>query len=228
MKTQHVARLTPGTVSSLAMLALALVTGCKTTNYVRSDETAGKLQATAAEIRIAITNLDGTITALNDLLVNPTGDLRIQYDRFSLNLDRLADSSKRAFDEGPKLQRLSSSYFAAWDKELMTISDEQIRRTSTARKAEVSNQYAGTIGAYQGCQESLTSLLRYLKDIRQALSTDLTIAGLQSVKQPGSSATESAAGARNALGQAAHELDALAAKMSFFVPGKEAQHPSGS
>jgi hypothetical protein len=210
------------------MLALALVTGCKTTNYVRSDETAGKLQATAAELRVATSNLDATLSALNDLLANPTGDLRIQYDRFSVNLDRLADSSKRAFDEGPKLQRLSSSYFAAWDKELATISDEQIRRTSTARKAEVTNQYASTIGAYQGCEKASTSLLRYLNDIRRALSTDLTIAGLQSVKQPVSSATENAAGARNAFGQAAHELDAMAAKMSFFVPGNQAQRPSGS
>jgi len=71
-------------------------------------------------------------------------------------------------------------------------------------------------------------LLRYLKDIRQALSTDLTIAGLQSVKQPGSSATESGAAARNALARAASELDALAAKMSFYVSGKETQRPSGS
>jgi hypothetical protein len=211
-------------------MALFAFTGCQSTNYVRSDATAGRLQATAAEIRVAISNLDTTISALNDLLTNPMGDLRIQYDRFSINLDRLGLASTRAFDEAPRLQRLSASYFAAWDKDLMTISDEQIRRTSTARKTEVSKQYASTIGAYQGCQESVTTLLRYLRDIRQALSTDLTTAGLQSVKQPGSSARESAAAARNALGQAATELDALAAQMSFFVPntGKNASRPSGS
>src|SRR5437667_12320016 len=98
MKTQHVAPLTLGTVTSLAMLTLAVLTGCQSTNFVRSDATAGRLQATAAEIRVAISNLDATITALNDLLTNPSGDLRIQYDRFSLNLDRLALSSNRAFD----------------------------------------------------------------------------------------------------------------------------------
>jgi hypothetical protein len=230
MKTQHITAPTLRTVASTTILAVLAFTGCQSTNYVRSDATAGRLQETAAEIRVTISNLNATVSALNDLLTKPAGDLRVQFDRFSINLDRLSVASSRTFDEAPRLQRLSSSYFAAWDKELMTISDEQIRRTSTTRKAEVSKQYASTIGTYQGCQESLTTLLRYLRDIRQALSTDLTTAGLESVKQPGSSARESAVGARNALTQAATEIDALAAKMSFFVanPGKDAQRPSGS
>jgi hypothetical protein len=230
MKSQRITELAVRTAVSVAALGLLGFTGCQSTNYVRSDAAAGQLQTTAVEIRATITNLDATASALNDLLTNPTGDLRIQYDRFSMNLDQLSLASKRAFDEGPRLQRLSTSYFASWDKELMTISDEQIRRASTARKAEVSKEYASTIGAYQGCQESLATLLHYLRDIRQALSTDLTMAGLQSVKQPGSSARESAVAARSSLSQAASEIDALAAKMSFFVPttAKPAQRSSGS
>src|SRR5689334_20102861 len=72
-----------------AALAFAAFTGCKSTNYVRSDATAGQLQTTANETRAAVTKLDATLTTLNDLLTNPAGDLRVQYTRFSTNLDGL-------------------------------------------------------------------------------------------------------------------------------------------
>src|SRR6266581_3683312 len=113
MKTQYLSQPTVKIANlSLACLAFAAFAGCQSTNYVRSDATAGLLQTTAIEIRAASSNLDVTITALNDLLTNPAGDLRIQYATFSLDLDRLAVACNRASAEASGLQRHSAAYFA--------------------------------------------------------------------------------------------------------------------
>src|SRR6266702_1615094 len=69
MKTQSLPRLIAKTTNCLlACLALAAFMGCQSTNYLRSDATAGRLQATAREIRAADANLADATSALNDLL----------------------------------------------------------------------------------------------------------------------------------------------------------------
>jgi len=219
MKTRDLLKRNVQKTLALAIpLAVALLAGCRSTGYIKSDAAAWHLQATAGEVRSESGDLDATMTALNDLVKRPSGDLRLQFQRLSLALDQLTAAARRTSDRAAGLHRKSAAYFETWDRELAAMNDEQIRKASAARRAEVSGQYETTIRRYQQAQEALMPLIAYLQDIRSALSTDLTIAGLQAANLPADNASDKSDKVKSELAQSAGDLDALGVKMSSYVP----------
>ena len=128
--------------------------------------------------------------ALNGLVGSTSGDLRQQLERYSRGLEQLVSAKKRGDSAASRFARRSASYFEAWNKQLPTISDEQLRKESMARKADVMGQYQATSREQQDAQNGLGALIGYLKDIRKALSADLTTAGLQSVRPASATPTK--------------------------------------
>ena len=74
---------------------------------------------------------------------------------------------------------------------------DAIRERSEARKAEVFKHFEQVKRRYSEAQSTMQPLIAYLKDIRKALSTDLTPEGLKAMK----GASENA----NGNGNAGHE-----------------------
>ncbi len=206
------------TAALTGLLAMSLLAGCKTAGYVKGDVTAVSLETNATDVRAESRALEVTMTNLTDLVNMSAGDLRPQFQRYSSALDQLVAANRRVSTAVARLSKKSAAYFAAWDKQLPTISDEALRKQSEARKVEVSNQYETTFRHYQEAQSSLVPVIEYLLDIRKALSADLTPSGLQAAKPAFNNATERAARVQTKLAQTASELDALGAKMSSFVP----------
>ena len=194
-----------------------LLAGCKSAGYVKSDVTAWSLQDAAAGVRVESRDLGETMVALNALVGSTSGDLRQQLERYSRALDQCEAAKKRGDSAASRFARRSASYFEAWNKQLPTISDEQLRKESMARKADVMGQYQTTSREHQDAQNGLGALIGYLKDIRKALSADLTIGGLQSVRPSVSSANEMADKVQRRLAQSAADLDALGARMSSLI-----------
>lgn len=122
---------------------------------------------------------------------------------------------------GNHLVRSNAAYIAAWNKQLGTITNADVRSRSEARKAEVTNQFNATNAHYAQAQSALRSLVNYLQDIRKALSTDLTLSSVEAVKSIVSNARTNASNVQAALAQAGTELTALSASMS------SASGPSG-
>jgi hypothetical protein len=200
----------------LASLIIFGGVGCKS-NYVRSDATAWRLDRTATEVRSTAGYLDATSAALNDMLTNPSGDLRIQYDRYCQSLAQFIAATDRASSEVKTLQRHSKAYFENWDKELAQMNDEQIRQTSATRKAEAMRDYDTAMRSYQSGQDALEPVIAYFEDIRKALSTDLTRSGLASAQAAAMNANQKAVNAKAQITQSAAELSGLAGKMSSYV-----------
>ena len=201
-----------------ASLAIALFTGCRTGTYMKADSTAGALQRAGNEVRTEIALIDSVTNSLHDLIANPSGDLRIQVGRFSDAVTQLEKTAHHAADRGATLRKDGAAYFAAWDKQLQTVTDEQIHQSSANRKLEVAKQFDSSMQRYDDAQNAMNPLISYLRDIRTSLSVDLTTAGVQSAKAPAATATQQAFKAREGLTRSIADLDALAAKMSFFAP----------
>jgi hypothetical protein len=200
----------------LAALALtgAWLAGCSTTVYKPGDRAADSVQAAAIQARTESQGLAGTMSSLSNLVDKPAPDLKPQFQSFNSALRALVAAAKQGDAAGNRLAGSNAYFFAAWDKQLTTITNADVRSRSEARRKEVSNQFNAAHSHYVQAQDALRSLINYLQDIRRALSTDLTAKGVEAVKPPVASAAATAAKVQTALTEANTELTALSSQMS--------------
>jgi hypothetical protein len=192
--------------------------GCRSAGYVKSDATAARSQTAAMDVRGEVSNLDSTVSLLNGLLENSTGNLTPQFTKFSQSLDQLEASSKRTAGRAPGFRKQAAAYFEGWDRQLPTVKDDAIRRASAARKTEAMGQFETAVRRFELAQDALKPVVDYLEDIRKTLSTDLTAAGLESVREPAKIAADNTAKIKETLNRSAADLDALSGKMSSVAP----------
>ena len=202
----------------LAAAAIALagfwLAGCSTHVYKRGDRAAAAAQEAATQVETESQALAGTMATLNDLVDKPGPDLRPQFESFNAALDSLGAALKRGEVTRNHLVRSNTTFLAAWDKQLTTITNAEVRSRSEARKTEVSNQFDAAHKRCLQAQDALRSLIGYLQDIRKALSTDLTPGGLKTAKGLVGNANTTASKVQADLGQASADLKALSVGMS--------------
>jgi uncharacterized phage infection (PIP) family protein YhgE len=212
-RSQRSERVQLGQALILALLGLGLV-GCRSTGYEKSDAAARSLQSAAAEVQTQNRTLEMTLTALNELVNKPSGDLKPQFRSFSSSLDRLIDAADRTSATGKRIQGKTADYFEAWDKQLADMNYEYVRKSSESRRSEVSTRFEAINRRYQESEEVVRPLIAYLVDIRKALSADLTPGGLAAVKNIVSNAQENATKVQTVLTKLATDLADSGSQMS--------------
>jgi hypothetical protein len=203
-------------VSRLLGLGFAAIWlgGCSTTGYDRGDAAARSLQTAATEVQTQTRALDTTMAALNDLVNKPASDLKPQFHWYSISLDRLIDSAERTEGTAKVMKKRNAEYFEEWDKQLAAMNYEYVRRSSEARRTEVTSQLETINQHYQESTEVVQPLIAYLIDIRKALSADLTPGGLAAVKNVAANAEENAGKVKTVLAKLVDDLTTSGAKMS--------------
>jgi len=201
----------------LTCFALMVVVGCRSTGYIKSDTAVWRLRQTANMVNAENVSIETTVNVLSDLVTNASGDLRLQYGRFSQELDKLSALNTRASGSSDALRKRGAEYFEIWTAELLKMNDGQIRQASAARKSEVSGQFGSIVDHCQTGQAGLAPFVDYLKDIRKALSTDLTIAGVQAARLPAESANQRSAKIKKDLVRTASDWNTLGDRMSFLT-----------
>ena len=206
------------TVQPLILALIASVAAsCASTGSHKNDVAAEGFQMAVGEVEAENHTLEATIGALKEFVTQPGPDLREQFHRFSSALDRLAALSRRNEAAAARLERRNKAYFDAWDKELATMNFEVVRGRSEARKTEVVKDFDNTDRRYHDAQAALAPLVDYLRDIRKALSTDLTPSGVSAMKSIVSRAEENAGKVQTALTKLAADLNNSAVKMSSLA-----------
>jgi len=205
-----------GQVRITAALALAgaWLAGCSTTAYKQGDRAADSAQAAAMQAQTETQALAGTMATLNNLVDKPAADLKLQFQSFNSALETLATAAKRSGVAGDHLMRSNTAFLTAWEKQLTTITNADVRSRSEARRTEVIKQFDAANNRYVEAQDALRSLVDYLQDIRRALSTDLTANGIEAVKSLVSNANTTTSKVQTALAQANTDLTALSTQMS--------------
>ncbi len=202
----------------LILLPLFLwAVGCRSNVYNKSDVASRSLQKAAAEVDTETRQIEVTLATLKDLTGSPAVDLKPQFHRFSTALDRLIDSAERTDRRGKLMEKKNAEYIAAWDERVTSIHYGIIREQSETRKANVTNQFHSVNTRYQDLQAVVWPLITYFKDIRTALSVDLTTAGLDSVKGVVGNADQNAQKVQTALARLADELTTSGASLSSIA-----------
>lgn len=198
-----------------AVLAIILC-GCFGPGYRRSDAAASDAQVASVQVLGVIRDLELATNTLQELVSQPAADAKPQYLRFSEAVNRLEHTSSHSLELVRTLGRNRAPYFQIWDKELAAIKDEEVRRRSQARRDEVRKQFDDAIRQSFEAHDSVQPLLAYLRDVRKAISTDLTFKGLASVQPLLARTGELSGQAKGRLGQLATDLDALGARLSSY------------
>ncbi len=201
-------------VAAVIALAGAWLVGCSTTVYRQGDRTADAAWAAAMQVQTESQALAGAQATLNNLVDKPAADLKPQFLSFSSSVDVLVAAAKQTELSGSHLVRSNAAFIAAWDKQLTTITNAEVRSRSEARKTEVANQFDAAHKRYLQAQEALRPLMGYLQDVRKALSTDLTPGGLEAVKELVGNFNTTTSKLQADLAQAVADLKALSAAMS--------------
>jgi len=205
---------------SICTIMAVVICGCAST-YRKGDAASDSLHRAAMEIRAESGAIDLTLASLDNLVNNPGPDLKPQFARFSHSLDRLVAASKRAEKSAEAAKHTSADFFETWDKRTADIKYEAVRDQSVSRKTQVSTEFNTVNERYRENQAVIEPLISYLQDIRTALSTDLTMGGIQSVKTLADNAAQNAQKVQTALARLSDELYDSGARMSSIGPREQ-------
>jgi len=186
--------------------------------YRQGDSASVSLHNAATEIRAESAAINVTLASLDNLVNNPGPDLKPQFARYSHSLDRLVAASKRAEKSAEVAKQTSADFFESWDKRTADIKYEAVRDQSVSRKTQVSSEFNTVNDRYRENQSVIDPLISYFQDIRTALSTDLTMGGIQSVKTLADNAAQNAHKVQTALARLSDELYDSGARMSSIGP----------
>ena len=195
----------------------ALVTGCGTRGYNRADTAASSIQRASLRIDKGASQVEIALATLTDLVDNPGADMKPQFVRFNTSVNDLESLSKDVAGKSATMQNKGSAYFQKWDEELARIQTEDIRSRSAARKTEVMQGFERVQANYQNTSVTLAPFLARLGDIRTALSTDLTPAGLDSIRGSVGSAKMEGASVQQSLRSLAADFKNLGVSLSPAV-----------
>ena len=197
---------------------LALVVGCTSTGYEKAGKTSTSLERAAAAIDKTTAQVNVTLATLDDLAVRPGPDLARQFKRFDSSVNNL-DSMVRDIDgKTAAMREKRTEFFDQWDRDVATIQNESIRARSVQRKAEVMAHFNKVEASYIQAQTAFGPFMSDVRDIRTALASDLTTAGIKTIQEPSKKANQDAEPVRKALAQLANEFRELGVKLSATAP----------
>ncbi len=208
--------LTPiGIGAGCLLLGLALgLTGCASSGYQQGHHVGASLQTEAGRIDAQLVKTDAAVSALNDLINNPQSDLRPQFKAFSAALGKRGTLAETIQLADKHLQAQGTNYFAAWDKELAAIQNEEIRRRGQDRRIAVQNQYDAVRNGCLKAQIEIGPLESDLWDIHRFLNADLTPGGLAAIKSVATRVNELAPSVRGTVSKLTAEMRTLGVAMS--------------
>jgi hypothetical protein len=202
----------PNQMVAIPFVAAALLVGCSSANYEKGSATGAGLQASADKINQGSGKIDGALKALNDIVNNP-GDLPNQFKAYSASVSDLESSVGDVQTKVAAMRAKGNEYFKAWDAQTAQIKNEDIKNRSTERKAELQKKFTEIKMSYTEASEGFKPFVSDLKDIQTALATDLTPAGVNSIKGAADKANKDSVPLKASLDKLAGQFKDLGASM---------------
>jgi DNA repair ATPase RecN len=168
---------------SLTLLCAVLAPGCSTPRaYDLAAGTARRMTETSKTCTALSSQIGQTTGSLQSVVANARSDPREAYAAYAHNvttLGKLVEETQAACDT---LDKEGRTYFAEWEKSNHTIGDEALRKKADARRADLREEFTNTLKKLQGALEELGPFSSQLQDVRAYLSSDLSSAGIESLR----------------------------------------------
>jgi septal ring factor EnvC (AmiA/AmiB activator) len=167
MKTIHITALA-------ALLALAPTPGVfAAESGERAKETKAKLDATRAEVAKIRNQVGLTLEELNRLKKDNV-ELRAQLQKYGKELANMEDQAKVARDRVVSMEDKGMAYFQAWEDEIKSISNEDIREQAQKRYNKRVKSYNKIVKAMTEARDQLKPFMSDLNDVKKLLDSELS------------------------------------------------------
>lgn len=122
--------------------------------------------------------------SLSDLqkLKNAQADLRPAFNAFRSHYPVLLKEADRIRSESEEIRLQSESHISAWQNDLGTLNNQQLRELGEHRADEVRSQYARLLQLYQQVNQAYLKYLTQTRDLEIYLSNDLNFPALQTAR----------------------------------------------
>jgi hypothetical protein len=197
------------------MAAAALFTGCGTTSgYKQADKTGEGI----AEFRDEITNgkkaIDATMKSLGDVAISANTDPRKPFEQFSKDVANLESTAAKVRKRGQAMQEQGQAYFQAWQQQLATLNNPEIRSLAEQRKAKLQEAFDSIRKYTEPLKAQFDPWMSDLKDLQKYLSQDLTVAGVDAAKNLFAKATNGGLEVQKSMDGLVAELNTIAAALT--------------
>jgi hypothetical protein len=167
----------------LAMLCAAAMAGCAAPKgYNQADKTGEAINTVRNDVVNIKTAVDGSMKALDQLEATASTDPRKAYETFAKSVDKVDKAGQTAQKNADEMRQRGAAYFQQWEAQIGSVKSEEIRKLAQQRKAKLQETFGNIKNAAQDAKESFPPFLDNLKDLRTALSADLTVQGIDAAK----------------------------------------------
>jgi len=171
------------TALALAAGPLLLSTNLTAAGYKKADKTG----ASIAEFRDEIINIrkevEATVLALDKILETANTDPRKAFKEFDKAVPRVDNAAQKAKKRSEDMKAKGKAYFEQWEAELATLNDPEIRQLAQQRKLKLQGTFDALRSVMEPARDQFNVWLSSLKDVRNYLSNDLTINGIDAAKE---------------------------------------------
>lgn len=158
--------------------------------------------------------LKATLTSLNALTRQSTGDLRPAYTEFAAQAAKTEGAAGWTRTRVQWMATDGRQYFDKWQQDLDGIANPSLRKKAQKRLDAAKLSYGKVEGALKQADAKFTPFLSDLGDIQKALANDVTPGGVKAIRGTVKSANFNHQYVSQSISTALKEMDKMAKALS--------------
>jgi hypothetical protein len=223
IKNHHIVDMKKSNILHLTVLACVAAatvffSGCATTPADRAASMSQNVAQTGKALESSKQMVTSALSILNQMITQPSGDMRSQYKGYLAAVKELKSSSDRLDASIDTMVAGSEIYFADWGNRVSAISDNILRQLSEDRK----QQAVATLGQIKAdmgkVRAAYKPLVKDLDDVGIYLGNNLTADGIAAMRPCLDAIKVEAVGVRDAITGTVSSLNRFSA--SLAAPAK--------
>ena len=176
----------------VALLSLAMATGCVASGHTRAVKTADRLDNLSSALEEVRASVNSSATTLSALVAKKGEDPTLTFQQFEDAVQSLKRARKRVDGHLAGVRTDADAYFNTWKEQAATINDEDLKERSEERRVELSEAVDRVTEAVRPACEKVDTYMASLHDTLKYLSIDLSPQGIASIDGRAKAAAKSA------------------------------------
>jgi len=168
---------------SLAVTFAAARVGAVQDTLKQSGELRKRTEKTSEAVDKYVTQLDKTEQALSSVSQAKGNDIKKQYESFPKEIGKLEEAQKHVTSDIDEMKSTGAQYFSSWDTSIAEMSDPQLKKASTERRAKVMKDHDELAATLSDIGRQLQPFMNNLNDIKTFLGTDLSPANVSKANE---------------------------------------------